>query len=79
MHKVKKDRVHFALKSFAEKAKKQRLAKGLSREDLADMIGLSKVAILKIENQDSLPTFETALKLALALNMSLGSFKRLAS
>jgi transcriptional regulator with XRE-family HTH domain len=54
-----------------EKIKEARLAKGLSQEQLAHLLGVRQNAISNIENGKSFPSLELALKAASLLDLSL--------
>ena len=51
-----------------ENLKKFRKAKGLNQDQLAEIVGVSASAISQYENGKKTPSFETALKLAEALD-----------
>ena len=44
-----------------------RLAKGLTKKELADLAGVSRITIHNIENNDSIPKINNALKISKAL------------
>lgn len=44
-----------------------RLAKGLTKKELADLAGVSRITIHNIENNDSIPKIDTALKISAVL------------
>ena len=51
--------------------KDNRLKKGITQAELAEMVGLARVSILSIEKGHHIPTIETALRLGKALGVSL--------
>lgn len=68
------DRVHETVFAIGPKVRKLRRDRGLSLQQLAKRAGLSAAAIHKIENNGMTPTITTLLKLAAALNKSVGYF-----
>ena len=48
-----------------------RTERGMTQEDLADLVGLARQSIISIEKGRFLPSIETALKLAAALAASV--------
>lgn len=58
-------------KIIAENIKKTRIARGLSIEQLADLAGLTKGYISKIEKSPKAPPFSTLAKIALALSTDI--------
>ena len=60
------------LKFVINELKKQRLAKGLSHERLAHLVGVTRPAISYIESGKCKPAFLLCLKIATALDISLG-------
>ena len=56
---------------WAERIKKGRMKKGLSREELGFRVGERTVAIAKMENRDLRPSDETVKKLEKELDISL--------
>lgn len=57
--------------TLGSRIKDERLAWGMSLQDLADKAGLSKAQVWTIEKGRSDPWVSTAVKLASALNMSV--------
>jgi putative transcriptional regulator len=45
--------------------------RGLTQEQLADLVGLSRQSIISIERGRFIPSIETALRLSLALNVPI--------
>jgi transcriptional regulator with XRE-family HTH domain len=60
--------------SIGPKLRELRLQRGLSLQQLADRADVSAAAIHKIERSGMVPTITTLLKLAAALNRSVGYF-----
>lgn len=58
-------------KAFAATVKKKRLARGLSQEALAEYAGINRTYMGSIERGKSIPSLETAHRLALALDETL--------
>lgn len=60
---------------FLNRIRETREAQNITQEKLAEMVGISRVALSRIENSDH-PTMylDTAYKLAKALNVSVDSF-----
>lgn len=56
---------------FAEELKKRRTALGMSQDDLAAKVFVSRQAVSKWENGDGTPDLNTLVKLAEILNVSL--------
>lgn len=56
------------IKEFGANVRKRREAKGLSLDELSDLIGSDKAALSRIENGERIPRYDTVLKLADALN-----------
>lgn len=79
MQKVKERKINYAIRTFGERLRDQREALGLSRHNVADQIGMTHIAIRSIENGLSVPSFETVLRLAVALNLPLDPYRRIAS
>jgi transcriptional regulator with XRE-family HTH domain len=63
---VKKD---LTLKGLGPNIKAARLGRGYSQSDLADMLSLAKQTISQWENGDCVPTIESLVRLAKALNV----------
>lgn len=59
---------------ISQKIKNARTLKGLSQQELADMIGISKQMISKYEKGDSMPTSTNLLKLGKSLNVKIDYF-----
>ena len=51
--------------------KKYRKAKGLSQQDLAAKAGVSRIAIVRYENQQQTPSLQSLSKIAKALDVSV--------
>jgi transcriptional regulator with XRE-family HTH domain len=62
---------------FARNLRLSRLASGLSQEQLADLAGLDRNYIGKLEREESSPTVDTLELLALALQIDAEAFLRL--
>lgn len=58
---------------FAKNLKKVRSEKKLSLQDLADLSGVSKSMLSKIEREEKNPTLQVASQIAEALNMTLSA------
>ncbi len=56
---------------FAEQLKKYRQARGMSQDDLAGKLFVSRQAVSKWENADGTPDLKMLIKLAEILNVSL--------
>lgn len=50
---------------------KLRKEKGLTQEDIANLTGIARTNIVRIEGRKNVPTIEVLTKLAIALNMEL--------
>ena len=59
------------VEDYGERIKRAREAKGLSREDLARLVGIKVSTLRSIENQDFAPDVETAEKLEKILGIKL--------
>lgn len=55
---------------FGERLKQARIRKGLSQQQLADMIGVSKVSISEYENGNRIPLLENFIQLIDILELS---------
>ena len=60
--------------SIGAKIKALRKKRKISQEALAEMISMNHRSILRIENQQALPTLETLDKIATALNIDIIDF-----
>jgi transcriptional regulator with XRE-family HTH domain len=60
--------------AFGRRLRLVRKAKGLTQQELADRIGQTMQAISRLETGGSVPSFETLLKLAEALDCELNEF-----
>lgn len=60
--------------SFGAKLREYRDDAGLTQKDLGEAIGVSPQAIARLEKGESSPSWETAVKLAEALERSLDDF-----
>lgn len=56
------------IKEFGANVRKQRDEKGLSLDELSDLIGSDKAALSRIENGERVPRYDTVLRIADALN-----------
>ena len=61
--------------NLGDKLKQARLESKLSRKKLADMVGVTLDAIVKIENGDRNPSFDLVSKISTVLNISLDSLR----
>ena len=61
-----------ARQRFAANLKEQRLAKGLSQEDLADLCGLHRTYVGSVERGERNISIRNIAKMALALGVSMG-------
>ena len=59
---------------ISQKIKNARALKGLSQQELADMIGVSKQMISKYEKGESIPTSSNFLKLSKSLKVKIDYF-----
>src|SRR5919108_2147805 len=66
--------VHETVSAIGPRVRKLRRERGFSLQQLATRAGLSAAAIHKIEANSMTPTITTLLKLATALNKSVGYF-----
>lgn len=57
--------------SFGSKIRTLRIEKKLTQEELSVQIGVTRNFISKIETANAIPSLETVIKLAIALNVSL--------
>ncbi|WP_111113296.1 helix-turn-helix domain-containing protein [Stenotrophomonas maltophilia] len=57
--------------AFAAAVRKRRQARGLSQEALAEFAGINRTYMSSIERAKSVPSLETAHRIALALDMTL--------
>lgn len=60
---------------FGERLKAIRIAAGLTQEQLAERVGMKPTNITRLEKGGRTPGWDTVLKLAEALNVSLDEFK----
>ena len=58
------------IKDFGTNVRIQRERKGLSLDELSDLIGSDKAALSRIENGDRTPKYDTVLRIADALNVT---------
>lgn len=56
---------------FGQRLKELRISKNYQQKDLADLLGVSRTAVVRYENNDRFPEKETLIQLAKALNVSL--------
>ncbi len=59
---------------LGRRIKEIRRARGLSQEQLAELIGIEQKHVSRLEVGKSYPTIDRLEKIALALNVSMGSF-----
>lgn len=59
------------MKKFSEKVREARQLLHLTQEDLGDLVGITKRAVIAYENSDVLPRRNVKLKLAEALRVSI--------
>ena len=59
---------------FGERLKALRLAAGLTQEKLAEQIGMRPQHLTRLETGGRTPSWETVLRIAKALNVSLDEF-----
>ncbi len=64
------------MKTFGERLKTLRLAKGWSQQELGERIGVSRQAIDQFERGRNGPKWETVCALADALGVSVEEFRR---
>lgn len=64
--------------AFADRLRDLREARGVSRQQLADVSGISRGAIRNYEQALREPTFDTVCKMADALGVSLEEFRDVA-
>ena len=57
--------------SFAEELQKVRSAKGITQEELAEMLGISRQSVSKWERGEGYPEVETLISIAKKLRLSL--------
>lgn len=63
--------------TFAGRLKQLRTKAGLSRQELADKLGLTSVAVYSWERGGASPSFQSLQKLAKVLGVSLDEFSEL--
>lgn len=56
---------------FAEKLKEARSKKGVSQEELAEMVGVSRQSVSKWESKECYPKLETLMEVVSALEISM--------
>jgi len=59
--------------AIAQRVKRERMQKGLRQEDLAEMVGIKRPNIVRLEKGTHMPLISTLQKVALALNLEMGS------
>ena len=59
------------IKDFGANVRKRREARGLSLDELSDLIGSDKAALSRIENGERIPRYDTVLRIAEALDTTL--------
>lgn len=64
----------FKMPYFAEVLRVERARRGWSQRDLADRSGISRGMIVKYENEECVPAFDSVCKLADALNIRTDDF-----
>lgn len=69
---MKNDKIQRITSQIVEEFKKVRKGKSLSHEKLAKLSGLHRSTISLVESQKITPTIKTCLKIAKALDLSLG-------
>ena len=57
--------------TIGERIKANRLKRGLTQKELADLLGISPVNISQLENGNRSPTYATLMKIAKALDMNM--------
>ncbi len=62
------------LKALGSRIKAVRESRGLSIRDLAELAGINKSQIVRIESGQSDPHYTTLLRIARALEVSVGDF-----
>lgn len=62
------------LKALGSRIKAVRESRGLSIRDLAELAGINKSQIVRIESGQSDPHYTTLLRIARALEVSVGEF-----
>ena len=60
---------------FGVKLRALRLAAGLTQQELADRVGTNTVGLSRLENGAVLPSWDTAVRIAAALGVSLDEFR----
>ena len=63
-------------KAFGDRVRARREARGLSREDLADLAGLHRTMVGHVERGETTPTLYTIARLASALGVDTGVLVR---
>lgn len=61
---------------FAKRLKELRTAAGISQQELAHRVGMALSAIAKLEQDVTVPTWPTVVKLAAALGVSCEAFQQ---
>ncbi|NQY75347.1 MAG: helix-turn-helix transcriptional regulator [Candidatus Margulisbacteria bacterium] len=65
--------------TIGKKIKDLRLKAGLTRRQLANSVGITEAGLFKIEKDERGPLFETAERIAEALNISLDTLSNIKS
>ncbi len=63
--------VRFILQMLVNRVKDYRKGRGLTQEELASMIGVSRQTIISIEKNKFIPGLEVALKISSSLEISI--------
>lgn len=63
--------------AVAQRVKSERMQQGLRQEDLADRAGIKRPNIARLEKGYHMPSIPTLQKIALALNLDMGSLMKL--
>lgn len=53
--------------------KEERLRRGMSQNQVAQLAGLSHTMVMRVEKMERMPTIDTLLRISVALGLELGS------
>ena len=61
------------IQRLADTLRSERLRLGLSQNEVAQRAGLSHTMVMRVEKQERMPTIDTLLRIAEALDLELGA------
>lgn len=67
------ERRHLIIQRVAEAFASERLRLGMSQNQVAARAGLSHTMVMRVEKMERMPTIDTLLRIATALNLELGA------